>query len=252
MNRERFDVILTSNACPDVYPNNKLNDFTVDLPYCLKNAFRYDVYLREFSHPDDWNTGTTTLTVRDEATNSVYEVHCDDWGKMQTPEALNYFLKNRVGRSDRITFDYDSQTDKFTLLVKEGSSMSDETGVKVSLFDILGFDRRSFKGRNISYVAKYHADFNAGNSHVLITCDSVEKSVFNDALLPILGTAPVRRSFHGAGTVGVSYVDYTPKRLTESDLSRLRVRLLNDIGQPFPFKDKGRVWLRLEFIERKN
>lgn len=282
MHGDQFDVILSSNASPDIHPNNKLNSFAVELHTPLSLNGNYIVALENISFPRNWcnvtehnffNVGEMTKSkdVSGKDKKSYHEKTVSlTPGYYTKPTDLAAEFVKKIG-THSIALNYDEIRNQMDVKVAHEIDVTETTKAKYTrVTDVLGIpnsietfygtphfvqvkensanvilDRKVTrrKGRYYSYL---QTDMNLGCSHLIVLLDIVRDGAFADCQMPIIAAVPITEprdlQMHTYSPSSLSY-----KNVVRHHVTSMKITILNDFLAPFPFGDTGRVFVSLKF-----
>ena len=246
-----FFVVLPSNASKPMFPNNKINNYTVKLEKDLKLQ-GYSVALTEIQYPATWyDIPQGCYFTLGLISGQTWRADVDE-GNYGTINALVKYINDEVfprGNNQVEPYDiyYDPKTMKVTLQIWRQNyflQLSD------ALAEILGFhDAKSLALVHAGELAKLTgdapADLTRGMTSLFVYSSVVLPQLVGDTTAELLRCVPIKNKKKG-GNHSVEFLHpmYLP---TKSDTTSLiEVVIRRDNGELVPFL-LGKVVLTLHF-----
>lgn len=271
-----FYVTLPSNASLDVYPNNTLTDYHVELPVPIHLDGKYEVALHSMQYTRSWDNISEGDTKIKFSINDVKVKFDLEIGHYSDPEDLIEIINNtiikqkaelipsmnrylgEVRKSKFIFISYLRKGRHASILMRPRTTLT----LPEKLATMLGFeqskfiatteeliDPRDYKSELISdtilsFDAKLQVDLEQGRYALYIYCDIIAPQIVGNTLSPLLKVVPVEGA-HGENIMK-EYItpQYVP--VQTNLFNNIHISVRDDSGERVPF-ERGRVTLTLHF-----
>lgn len=236
-----FYVTLISDSSKNFFPENKISQFTTQLPSAVDLNAEWEVALVDFMYPHTWyNIGKD---------NNLFGFVLDGGnlqGRRIPPgcyETIPEILKAMVlsSHKNKIEFSYHPVTKKVTIKTKEKCSVLLHEG----LAELLGFYPGVYEG---VVESPFIADPKASFPVIYVYCDLVDPQIVGDVQAPLLKIVKVEG--RDGETVNAHYArpHYVPVIRQHFQTIQVETRLQS--GDLVPF-ERGKVILVLHFRMRQ-
>ena len=279
-------LILPSNSSMDLYPNNKISHFTVQLPKQIDLDGSYEVAISEIFYPHSWfnfetedriwlyygNQGIDAMTVLQEGSypsakhlieelmnNLALEFRIS---KRKRLESIRRLVRGRATDEDKLVVqkgeteesvsktkvEFDLVFNAHTQLVQlKTDSVDSVVSFSSRLSQILGFESERFLGKGL-FVGKRLVDMTRIN--VIYTyCDLVEPRIVGDTLAPLLGVVAAEGDKDGKN-VWIRYTKLQYHPVVKRNISDITITLRDEVGELIRFR-KGKVIITLHLRRQK-
>ncbi len=247
-----FYLTLPSNSSADYFPDNTLTNYFTKLPRAIDlTGGQWEVGLVEIQYPHTWynlQEDEGWVDMQTESGGVVFHATLKA-GLYQTPEILVNHMKIRCRKKvedicESIHFIYDEITQKVTVSLKEGASVT----VSPTLQRMLGLPRNHLEGRG-HFTGDRVIDVHGGFYSLYVYCSLVEPQMVGDALVPLLRIVPIKGKSGELVTKTYENVHYHPIQQKHFDTVELDIR--DDSGRPVSF-ERGKVVTTLHFRQRRS
>lgn len=237
-----FYVTLISDSSSHFFPDNKISQFTTQLPTAINlNQGDWEVGLADIIYPHTW------YNIRDD--NNLFGFELGD-GKLQGRrlpagcyETVPDILKamTLTSHKNKIEFSYHSVTKRVTIKTKDKSKVVLHEGIS----ELLGFYPGEYSG---IFQSPFVADPNASFPVMYVYCDLVEPQIVGDVRAPLLKIVKVEGK--DGEIVNVSYTrpHYLPVIRQHFQSIQIDIRLHSGDFVPF---ERGKVYIVLHFRLRQ-
>ena len=246
-----FYITLPSNACKSFYPNNRLENYQVRLPYTVHFPLKYEVALAEIQYPRSWEMFAQAQSGRIQ----VYVPRTDDrrgyvfWvnippGFYDTMDELLEVINQLLNTA--LTEDAANHHAAFSNAVLEQRTLlqaSDGVTLTVSeeLADMLGFKMTELAG-NIK--GEHRHDMSRGFHSLYVYCSICEPQIVGDVKVPLLRTVALQGKRGEHVTITYTTLHYVP--VSTPQMSTIELHIKDDTNQDVPFTS-GKVVCKLHF-----
>jgi hypothetical protein len=235
-----FHIVLSSEHCKDIYPDNKMSNFKVRLPKKLNLDHNWRVALTEIKYTNSLFTfeetqyitlstigSITRIPFKPQLYDTVEELVEDIKVVLRGQTDLQHPPLITVEEGDRVVV-------KDGSLNKAGKTIPVKLSFSETLHNILGIDRN---GR---------AFLNAGRTNILVYSSIVAPRIVGHMSVPLLYVVDAQNTETFGSTI--SHVYKTPHycQLADTDIDEIEIQLLDDSGRSPNFK-YGEVVLGLHF-----
>ena len=252
MEKERsFYMVLPSNACIDIFPDNKASNFRIRLPQRVKLS------------GGDWYVGLSQI----DYINTVYNVEnvffyydLNEFGekfyrngtlrsgRWSDPFDIAQAINNDIEGSgtdfhDRVQCSYDNISQKFTFRVLEGASIY----FPEELATILGFPTEKIISETTT--GPYPADLTGGRQSMYVYSNIASPVLVGDVLTPLLRILPLRGGYGEAVSENFQNVHYLP--VASSEFEDIEIDISYSNGQQLSFQS-GKLIAKLHFVRYKD
>jgi len=224
-----FHIVLSSEHCKDIYPDNKMSNFKVRLPKKLNLDYNWRVALTEIKYTNALFTfeGTEHIIVNDGTTATIpFKPALYDTVE-ELVEDIRVALRITVEEGDRVVVKDGSTT-------KAGKTIPVKLSFSETLHNILGIDRN---GR---------AFLNAGRTNILVYSSIVAPRIVGHMSVPLLCVVDAQNTETFGSTISHVYKRPHYCQLAQTAIDEIEIQLLDDSGRPPNFK-YGEVVLSLHF-----
>ena len=234
-----FHIVLSSEHCKDIYPDNKMSNFKVRLPKKLNLDYNWRVALTEIKYTNALFTfeGTEHIIVNDGTTATIpFKPALYDTVE-ELVEDIRVALRGQVNLRDPPSITVE-EGDR--VVVKDGSTTKAGKTIPVklsfseTLHNILGIDRN---GR---------AFLNAGRTNILVYSSIVAPRIVGHVSVPLLCVVDAQNTETFGSTISHVYKRPHYCQLAQTAIDEIEIQLLDDSGRPPNFK-YGEVVLSLHF-----
>jgi len=273
-----FTVSLPSNASTDLFPENKLSHFRVQLANrILLSPGLYEVGLSQISFVNN------ILTLNSKNNDHVISCKKDYDGKLvelphikydtitQLVKIISHLLRaafvektspqvpgrenNNEGEDtdsdDGIKkkedfFLYDKSIHRVIFYRPKFNAARNQYDIEISekLASILGFEQTLFEGRTKHLVADYAPDLMAGAHNMFVYCNLIRPQYIGDKMGRLLRILPLTGDDAQSNNINFNPPYFYPLELNEIDT--IEIKLCNEIGEPIHFQT-GSVIVTLLF-----
>jgi hypothetical protein len=234
-----FHIVLSSEHCKDIYPDNKMSNFKVRLPKKLNLDYNWRVALTEIKYTNSLFTfeGTEYIIVsggtkakipfKPALYDTVEELVEDIRIALRAQVHIRDPPSITVEEGDRVVVKDGSTT-------KAGKSIPVKLSFSETLHNILGIDRN---GR---------AFLNAGRTNILVYSSIVAPRIVGHMSVPLLCVVDAQNTEAFGSRISHVYKRPHYCHLAQTDIDEIEIQLLDDSGRPPNFK-YGEVVLSLHF-----
>lgn len=241
----QFYLTLPSNSSMNVFPNNTLSDFTVNLPQPLDLTGDWVVALSEIQYPHTWNNVRSLENVfytrRGEAPPKRYPIPVGYYNSIQQIlEAMSDTVESNTKRDLVLT--YNSVTRRVTVEVNNNLEILFGDGLAL----LLGFDnetsitKRTKSPRVASLAAGFHS--------LYVYTDVVEAQLVGDTRVPLLRIVNIEGEDGQIITRTFQNPFYMP--VSRKFIERVQCNIKDDTNQLVPF-ESGKLIITLHFKRSK-
>lgn len=244
-----FYITAPSNACLDIFKDNTLAEYKIELPRTLYLAHKYEVALVEIQFPHAW----PTLVRRDS-----YQIHVHHGDDLQSVTLFfnrgNYDsiaeLTNELNQVLGVHFAIEKYTDaeavftvdKVRLRVHLKTSQSIQLRFPEELCGVLGFECRKWYSGD--FTAPLNYDISRGFYSLYVYCNLCEPQIVGDVNVPLLRTVAIRGKRGEIITKTYGEPHYVP--VTGRQIRLIEINIKDDTGEKVPFMS-GKVICKLHF-----
>ena len=241
-----FYLTLPSNSSADVYPNNKLNNFTVKLPHAINLQGQWEVGLVEIQYPHTWyniQQHEAWMLIKTSPDGVAYRTYLkpgqyDSEGKLV--RLLNEVNEN-IPNSRKVLFLYDQITHKVKLDVEYGATIE----ISETLQHMLGLPHKEFKEG--VHMGAHVIDVDQGFYSLYVYCNLVAPRLVGDSQVPLLRIVPIKGKDGNTITKTYENVHYLP--LSRKNFETVEIDIRDDTGRKVPF-ERGKVVVTLHLRQR--
>lgn len=241
-----FFVLLPSNASLDLYKDNTLTSYTVQLPERILLNGEYEVGLQSII----WSK--TYYNVPDEISRIEYigpdkipdSVHIQpgNYSTMQILiNAINKKMKERLGENIKLTYNE----------ISEQVQVDVKSGYKLVLYKQLS-QMLGFGGKDITISSKktgpYVCDINGGIECLYIYASILDYQFVGDTKAKLLKVLPATGKY--GDTIYNSFDVPTYFPISLSEIQNIRIDILDSAARKVQFK-RGRTIVNLHFRKRQ-
>lgn len=236
-----FYVTLISDSSLSYFPNNKVSQFTTQLPNAINLNGEWEMALVDFIYPHTW------YNVRSD--NNLFGFDLGD-GKLQgrkVPpgcyETIPDLIKTMTlaAHKNKIDLKYDSITKRVNIQTYKNSKLILYEG----LAEILGFEPGEFTGFN---QGPFVADPKSSFPVIYLYCDLVEPQIIGNVHAPLLKIVTVEGNDGEIVNAHYTRPFYLPVIRQHFQTIHIDIRLHS--GNLVPF-ERGKVFLTLHFRLRQ-
>ena len=279
-------ITIPSTSSTDLYPNNKVSQFTVQLPKEIDLDGSYEVALTEIFYPHSWfnfelqdriwlyyrNHGVSATATLQEGSYPSAKHLIEELmrelalefriNKRKVIETIRRVGRGRgteadelvvkLGRTEegvtRTKIDFNLVFNTHTQLIQLKTDSIDSTiTFSPRLAQILGFDTESFREKGL-YVGTRLVDMTRINA-IYIYCDLVEPRIVGDTLAPLLSVIPAETDKTGKN-VWIRYTKLQYQPVVKRSFSQLEISLRDETGELVRFR-KGKVIVTLHLRRQR-
>ena len=276
-------LVLPSNSSIDLYPDNKVSHFTVQLPKTIDLDGSYEIALTEIFYPHSWfnleadddiwieyhhKTVTATTTLHEGSYPDAKSIIDELMNNLQSKFRINrkrYLEKIRLAIREKETeperdtvrkieteiqklkLDLGLEFNSHTQLVQLSLGSDSTFAMSTRFANILGFDREWFDERGDYYSSRL-VDMTRINA-IYMYCDLVEPRVVGDTLAPLMGVIAVEDDKEGKN-VWIRYTKLQYHPVVKRNISDITISLCDETGQLIRFR-KGKAILVLHLRRQK-
>ena len=260
MESDEFYITLPSNASLDVYPNNTLTKYAVQLPRTLYVKDRYEVALAEIMYPVSWQTllHSRDYTVKiinmiSETVDFVYLPKLHYHNSDVLVRAINHTVRryyDSKGLENRTAYlDLTNYSEIVTFKAKYGYGLE----FSFALQDILGFTKDKVLVRDgevgtYEIEADYPCNLNKSFHAMYVYCNICKPQIVGDIYAPLLRTVAVKGKRNEHITISYNTPHYIPLGVRE--ISEIEIDIRDDTGNKVPFTT-GKVVCKLHFRQNE-
>lgn len=236
-----FYVVLPSNACADVFPENTISSFTISVARPLELSGEWEVGLAEIQYPHSWNT--VTADVRFEIANGKkrwrYLLQRGYYSSI--PELLAHMNSLIKTHNDppEVVLRYDQVSRKVSL--EPDGTYTLMVGAELSY--ILGL----FPNHHVK-ILPFAADITGGFTSLYVYTDIVEHQIVGDVYVPLLRCVPVQGQNNEC--VNICYDKPHYVSVSKHHVDTITVEIKTDQNKKVPFRF-GKVIVKLHFRPRR-
>ena len=227
----------------DIYPDNTLSNFTVDLPQPLDLSGDWVVALSEIQYPHTWNNvrtlRNTFYTRRDDGI--MVDRFSIPPGYYKTVKQLLSAMTKKLASKD-LVLSYDEITRHVKVQVKGDHHLL----IGDPLSSILGFDHDQPITRTT--ISPHVANLAGGFHSLYIYSDVVDAQVVGDSMVPLLRIINIEGADGQTMTKTFQNPYYMP--VSRKFIERIQCNIKDDINQLVPF-ESGKLIVTLHFKRSK-
>lgn len=240
MEKTQFYLWLPSNSSMELFPDNTLAEYRVQLPQSIKLVDEWEVAITEIQYPHTWN--------------NVHAIHM--WNKFYVKKGLavkgyvipagHYFSIESIVKSmndliqnseykNQIHFTFDKLSRKVSVRIADGLELFfSDVGA------LLGFKRETLYTKTTT--AASEADLDHGFHNLYVYCDIVEPQCVGNSQVPLLRIVPVEGEDGQRITKAFVSPQYVP--ISRKEFETIEVNIRRDSGEIVPF-ETGRLLVTL-------
>ena len=243
-----FYAVLSSNASYQVFKNNKLHTYKVQIPRLPSTEGDWVVGLTEISYPSCWPNivDFEYVYIKWDNSEELMDYPIEPGFYSSIPfllERMNYILSlNRSGVEGKLQLSYEEFINRTSIYIPQDADFT--VGFSNKLAACLGFES------NVQYSgykrAPFPADINDGFTALYVYSDIVQKRLVGDDMVPLLKVVPAEpmKRKHSHSWVKFQNVEYIPSIKTHIDTVEINIR--RDNGEIVPVEN-GKVVVTLHF-----
>jgi hypothetical protein len=247
-----FHLTLPSNSSKNVFPENSLHTFQVQLRKTLPTSQgKWEVGLCEIQFPKSWyNVTNAWMEIHDSQRSNSYKLHLKDGFYPTINDLLEHIQEIITGAKlhNIFVFTYLPIQQRVKLEVYQRADRSSiQVAFSQNLLNILGFSKNEGELYNFGHHILRHkpADINEGFSSLYVYSDIVENQLVGDHLVPLLRVVSFENDKKREQTsVSFQHIQYIPVLKRQTDTIEINIR--RDNGDIIPFQ-QGKVVLTLHF-----
>ena len=247
-----FYITLPSNGSQKYFPENRIANYKIKLPYKLKTpAEDFELALTEFSYI------CSIQSLTGNGNDNLIRISGQKNGVIHLP-LIHY--KNIHHLMHEINNSFEKLEIPCAILhsmVKPRICLQVGGGYKIKfstkLSEIIGFDGKTefsadvLQKESALFYSKFRPDIHGGRYHMFIYCDIVESQIVGSSMVPLLRMVNITGEEGKAVTQTFSCPFYLPVSRSEFDV--ISIILCDEFGIEIPI-DKGQVTLTLHFREK--
>lgn len=248
MEGSHFFLTLPSDSSMNIYPNNTVSEFTVNLPQPLDLSGEWEVGLKEIQYPHTWNN------VRSQDQNNhfyIYDssglptVYILEPGYYSSVKELLQGIKNTIRNKsarDSISLTYNTISRRVTIEIKNGYQISLVKG----LANILGFKEDTTISKKTTALNTVNLE---GALHSLfVYSDVIQAQVVGDTMVPLLRIVNVEGTY--GETISKTFQDPPYFPISRKMIVCIEVNIKDHTGKNIPF-ESGKLIVQLHFRQRR-
>ena len=269
--RNQFHVFCPSNSSMDLYPNNTISKFRVQINPAIELSGNYEVGLAEIQYPNSWENirkgyNTILLVYKHVGQNFIHKIVEIDPGFYRSVKELIKTIRHKADENEFRGLKYISisqmQTDAnvkisiaSTTSKEEKEAEADHNGFQLDsvlfsgdLLRICGFkEKELILSRGENKKGSLQAHVSAGFHSIFVYSDVISEQYVGDSFAPILRILHVEKERSTWGNLVKTYdpIYYIPVR--ENRINSIEFQLNNDVGENVPFAAYGHVIIVLHF-----
>jgi hypothetical protein len=250
-------LVLPANASPDLYPENKNNNYRIKLPKRVSlQSGSWSIGLRSISYTNNWfNIRNGVITIRKKKADESFEMwnvnvlagrYLDPWHLLSE---IRVTINANADTREKVLIHHDETSntlyvgfDDETWAVK----FSDDIAIIYGLLATKWYTPEAGKGNTVS--VRCVPDVFAGNSLMYVYCSLVAPRTVGHSQVPLLMEIPVKTPRRE-----VENVFYEPRSpqlvpVSSADTDEVEIDIRRGDGQPFLFRS-GTVSVTVELLE---
>ena len=244
-----FYAVLPSNASYQIFKNNKLHTYKVQIPKLPSTEGQWLVGLTEITYPSCWPNIVQYEYVYIKWDNSEEPMHypIESGFYSSIPfllERIKYILTlNKSGVEGKFHLYYEEHINRVAISISQDAEFTVSFSNKLAA--CLGFE--SIEQYSSGYNrAPFPADINDGFTALYVYSDIVQKRLVGDDMVPLLKVVPAEPMKRNQSHCWVKFqnVEYVPSIKTHVDTIEINIR--RDNGEIVPFEN-GKVVVTLHF-----
>lgn len=243
-----FYLTLPSNSSQQLYPDNTLTHYQVQLAKAVELEGRWEVGLSEIQYPHTW------YNVRER--DGVMKLQTTPEGPVYTTilkaglyptarklvRSLNA-MNEMIPENRNILFFYDGITKKVTVDVAEGAWLELSAALKI----LLGITQTRLEAG--SHVGEQVVDVHQGFYSLYVYCNLLEPRAVGHSEVPLLRIVPLEGDDGDMVTKIYSNIQYVPLLL--KNFRTVEIDIRKDTGERVPF-ERGKLVATLHFRRQRS
>ena len=242
---DSFYVTLPSNSSVDIYPDNALSHYSVNLPTALSFEGDWEVSLAEITYPRRWLNiveGHNHIYCNAEETGGGIHIHHIPEGFYQTPDDLIAKITPPIGHGDKIRLKYNKYLQKVIVRTDDD--------VHITFAERMGYLFGFEKAMSITGIEKAPHVVDMKQIHSLfVYTDIFEYNIVGDTRAPLLRNVSVEGEYGDIVTKTYDSPHYVP--LKQRFMSTIHIDIRDDVGHFIQFIG-GKVIVKLHFRKRRS
>jgi len=248
MEGSHFFLTLPSDSSLDIYPDNTLSEFTVNLPQPMELEGEWEVCLNEIQYPRTWNNVRhiqNHFYIRDPS--GIPSVYILEAGYYPTVEDIIQGIKSSIDDKthyDNVDLTYNKITRRVTVEIKNGYSMIFGDG----LASIFGFGLLQYPKLEKKTTAPNVVNLEGALHSLFVYSDVIEAQVVGNSMVPLLRILNVEG--RDGETISKTFLNPPYFPVSRKTIDRIEVNIKDDTGEKVPF-ESGKVIIQLHFRQRR-
>ena len=264
----QFQVFCPSNSSMDLYTNNTISNFTVDLNPAIELSGSYEAGLAEIQYPNSWenirhnhnNIWLVYTRMLSPGNSARHSRRLDlNPGYYESVASIQKVLdeKKEIRKYNGLKHvKIEVKNGYVTISVAEKDNTEnhnhgyifDEITFSGDILKVCGFTEKELilsRGENKKASLQPHPS--AGFHNIFVYSDVISEQYIGDTFAPILRILPVEKERSTWGNLMKTYdpIYYIPVR--KNRITSLKFELNNDVGENIPFSQYGHVIIILHF-----
>ena len=241
MDGGHFYVTLPSNSSMDVFPNNTLTSFRVQLPHTIDLNGDCEVGLYSVIYPRTWyNLQKRDSLVYYSDDGIIFSSNFVEHGFFKTPQELVSAVNKALSPSKGgVTLSFDKLTEKVTISPRSGYYF----GMTGTLSLLLGFGGKDVKVSTVT-TSPYVVDITGAMTSIFVYSDIVQPQLVGDMEAPLLRSIPIQGRSGEIVNLEYTNIKYVP--VQKKSFENIEILIRDDTGKPVPF-ESGKVLVTLHF-----
>ncbi len=248
MENGQFYLHLPSNSSMDIFPENTLSEYRVQLPQLVQVSEDWEVAMVEIQYPHTWNTVHEGFWSRIYVTEyssgqpnnaRMIEIPAGHYNSIEaiveTANELFQSLEPPFKNKFRLT--YDKLSRKVTVRIASNMCL-----IFAEIGELLGFKKEILY--KVTTEAEREADLENGFHNLYIYCDIIQSQLVGDSQVPLLRIVPVEGK--DGERVNRSFLSPQYLPISKKEFDTIEVNIKRDTGEKVPF-EAGRVLITLHF-----
>lgn len=242
----QFFILLPSNASMNLYKDNSLSSFTVELPEMIQLNGNYEVGLQSIIWPK------TYYNVPDEISRIEYigpdglpdsvRIQPGNYETMQILiEAINEKMNERLG--DNILLEYNKISEQVKVNIKNGYKLA----LYKQLSQMLGFGGKEAI-ISTTKTSPYVADLSGGIECLYVYASILDYQFVGDTKAKLIKVLPTSGKYGDVTYKSFDVPTYFP--VSVSEFQTISIDIRDSAGKKIQFK-RGRVVVNLHFRKRQ-
>ena len=246
MENSSFYVTCPSNASMNIYRDNTLSSYKINMPKRIYLKHNYEVGLAEIQYPVTWNTMPSTDALEKMYEDKLARINIEPRMFNNILELVTYVDKKAEAASIEHDFDRNAvnlrrHQDKIFYSLMDGVKIRMTRGL-AQAFGFIGDMWLEDRG-----LSTYPYDVRRGFHSMYVYCNVVDSQIVGDTFAPLLRTISVRGNRGDVINETFDRPHYVP--VNTDEISTIEINIKDDTGDDVSFQS-GKVLCKLHFRQR--